>query len=73
MGEMIEIYTRNKCQPCSTAKVAMQMQNITFTENPKRLEAKVGFPYFVNSENNKTYEGWPGSIEILKKELEING
>ena len=67
---LIEIFTTDNCKACSIAKVALQLSDIDFIEKKCSL-VKGGLPYFKNTKNNKTYNGWPSSITKLKEILEI--
>ncbi len=69
--DMIEIYTTEKCTICNIAKVAMQMSDIEFVERKCSL-IKGGLPFFNNTINKKTYNGWPSTITKLKEILEID-
>jgi len=68
---MIEVYTTKKCTACSIAKVALQMSDIEFEEK-KTGPIEGGLPFFKNTLNNKTYNGWPSTITKLKEILEID-
>jgi arsenate reductase-like glutaredoxin family protein len=68
---MIEVYTIRNCTSCSIAKVALQMSDIEFKEFKNGHIDSKGYPYFINTKNNRTYSGWPSTIKQLIKELRI--
>lgn len=70
---MIEIYTSKKCQPCATARVAFQMHDIEFVENPRSSRVMCGaLPFIYNTDNDKFCNGWLGSFKKVADVLGLD-
>lgn len=65
---MIHIHTSKGCTACNIAKVAMQMADIDFLEKDlSGTDISGGLPIIINTDNNKRFNGWPGSLDKLKE------